>query len=1740
MLEYTGERFLPELSGNIELEHKHRYLYALAYAKGKVVLDIASGEGYGTALLASQAARVYGVDISEEAVAHAKEKYKLPNVEYRQGTCAKIPLPDNTVDFLVSFETIEHHTEHEQMLAEIKRVLKPGGLVLVSSPDKETYTDKPNYHNPYHIKELYKNEFETLFRLNFRNVDCLGQKVTFGSFIIPEEATPAHTFTSMDLLDGAPRPGLTDAIYNLVLASDEELPAAPPSFLDGTIGQQQDQEAEPGPTMEQLWDEIGQRDTKINVLLGDLEQLKAEVGKFEALTQHLRSSEAEKENQIRDLIERIRMRDVALSHVMTRYSALSLRATTKEKKKFSLFAVFKQPQPLPEEPYGVATIRHSAFFEAGYYLNANPDVAATGLDAALHYFLYGGSEKRDPGPYFSTNEYFRQYPDVAAAGVNPLAHYEWQGAKESRNPPVPAADLEDASHDVPVIEPTEPNYVTLYRGSPLTHKLAKLICFYLPQFHRTPENDAWWGEGFTEWTNVKSGQPKFEGHYQPRVPGELGYYNLLDPEVQRRQIELAKLYGIEGFCFYFYWFGGKRLLERPVENYLKDETLDLPFCLCWANENWTRRWDGLDHELLIAQDHSPEDDIACIQELARYVVDARYIRIDGKPLIVLYRPSLLPSPKETAQRWRQWCRDNGIGEIYLACTQSFEKTDPAEYGFDAAIEFPPNACGAPEIAKKVFPDRRDDLKIYDAKYLLNVSERYAERPYKTFRGVCLNWDNTPRRKNDDGTVFVNGTPSLYRRWLSNAISDTQRRFFNPDERLVFINAWNEWAEGTYLEPDAGYGYAYLQATRDAVKGPDYTDAVLLVTHDCHPHGAQFQTLAMAKQFKASGFRIAIVALGSGKLFDDFCATAETFNAESADASGLRDFLERLKLSGVRDAITSTVVSGSIVGLLKDLDYRVLSLIHELPGVIRDMNQMGNAQVIVERADKVVFPSDLVYRRFDELCPVDVAKVVIRHQGLLRANPYKNRKTEAYGLVAEKHNLPAGAKIVLSVAFTDERKAPDLLVESAALVLKTVPDAIFIWIGAPHAEMEKKFLSRIQELSLEDRVLFVGFERDPTAYFAAASVYALPSREDPFPNVILEAADVDVPVVAFEGATGAGDFIKKQGGCLARYLDIEDFAQQICHLLAGEASGQSKSVPTLQRYNLDLLHELNGFPRISVVVPNYNYERYLVPRLDSIFHQSFPIYEVIVLDDASSDGSVGAARAYSERTGNEFELIVNARNSGSVFHQWKAAAERSEGDLLWIAEADDLAESCFLNELAPVFKDPDVTLAFSQSQQIDEDGNLLAENYLDYTKDISDRWSETYGNDGTKEIGESFVVKNVIPNVSAVVFQRKALIKAFADMGDKLFTYKVAGDWLVYLHVLVQGKMHYDATSLNRHRRHTNSVTHTLDGRRHFEEVCELQGIAGSLSSPTPETLAIAAAYIEYLRGHFGLLNEARVLKSAEALAAHHSFNDVLMELRQLTLDEFGYLLVHMPNESLPELSKVLPPMAPAQVQINWTGSSGISLLKQTYEFVKVVQEKYAALTGGDLKNKKILDYGCGYGRIIRMMYYFTQPQNIFGVDPWDESIRLCQESRLPGNFFVSDYVPKSLPLAEKDFDLIYCFSVFTHLSLKTTRVVLKLLRQYIAKDGVLVITIRQEDYWKMSGAYDLACKRAPDDLIAEHREHGFAFVPHGREPIDGDITYGDSSMSLEWLAAEFPEWKIETSDYGAQDPYQLRVFMRPQ
>ena len=343
----------------------------------------------------------------------------------------------------------------------------------------------------------------------------------------------------------------------------------------------------------------------------------------------------------------------------------------------------------------------------------------------------------------------------------------------------------------------------------------RVIAHYLPQFHPFEENDKWWGKGFTEWRNVTKAKPLFEGHHQPRLPSELGFYDLRLIETMREQAQMAKNYGISGFAYYFYWFSGKTIMELPLKQMLNDSSVDMPFCLSWANENWTRKWDGLEHEVLIRQNYTKEDSKAFIEHVLKYMEDKRYIKVDNCPVLIVYRAEEIPHIKEMTDLWRECARKHGHPGLYLIAVNRERKSPELQkIGFDAAEDFPPLSI-TPRNVSSFVTDLHEDFSggIYDYREAVSEIVKCEEPEEKTHPCVMLRWDNTSRT-GINGHAFTNFKLKYYKQWLSHACHKAfSNKELKSDERLVFINAWNEWAEGTYLEPDSDYKYGYLESTR---------------------------------------------------------------------------------------------------------------------------------------------------------------------------------------------------------------------------------------------------------------------------------------------------------------------------------------------------------------------------------------------------------------------------------------------------------------------------------------------------------------------------------------------------------------------------------------------------------------------------------------------------------------------------------------------------------------------------------------------------------------------------------------------------------------------------------------------------------------------------------------------------------------------------------------------------------------
>jgi lipopolysaccharide biosynthesis protein len=353
------------------------------------------------------------------------------------------------------------------------------------------------------------------------------------------------------------------------------------------------------------------------------------------------------------------------------------------------------------------------------------------------------------------------------------------------------------------------------------------IAIYLPQYHPIPENDLWWGKNYTEWVRVKKTRSLVKNHYQPHIPADLGYYDLRDPDVREQQAAQAKEHGIYGFCYYHYWFNGKRLLNLPIDEVLKLKKPDFPFCLAWANENWTRAWDGVSGTMLLEQKYSHADDLEHIRFLSSVFQDDRYIRVDGKPLFIIYQPALLPNIPKTLEIWRQEARRLGIGELYLCYFENIlQGVDPQTLGFDASVEFQPNWWKLPPPMKQTkfgnyLKEKGIFLNAYH-KHMFFDYEEFSQRmiesakdlSYKRFPGIMPMWDNSARREKE-AAIFFDSNPEKYAIWLEAII--TQFQPFSKDENFIFINAWNEWGEGNHLEPCKRWGRAYLEVTKALLK-----------------------------------------------------------------------------------------------------------------------------------------------------------------------------------------------------------------------------------------------------------------------------------------------------------------------------------------------------------------------------------------------------------------------------------------------------------------------------------------------------------------------------------------------------------------------------------------------------------------------------------------------------------------------------------------------------------------------------------------------------------------------------------------------------------------------------------------------------------------------------------------------------------------------------------------------------------
>lgn len=1110
-------------------------------------------------------------------------------------------------------------------------------------------------------------------------------------------------------------------------------------------------------------------------------------------------------------------------------------------------------------------------FDAKFYLANNPDVALNGVEPFQHFMTYGWHEGRDPRADFDCAHYRRSHE--IENGLDPLTHYVAFGrglgleTAQSGSRGISNGVFDDfrffANPGPDYEELEEIEGLDLAAGA----DPVKAFTFYLPQFHAIPENDEWWGKGFTEWRNTARGMPRFKGHYQPRIPEQLGFYDLSDVEIMKKQVAMAKAGGIHGFCFYYYWFDGKRVLDLPLDNYLANSDIDFPFSILWANENWTRRWDGLDADILLEQAYKEEEEDNFMADLARHFKDPRYHCVDGRPMFYLYRPNLIPNAKKTIRRWRKKLAEQHDLNPFILMVQGFGDHDPNKFGLDGAIEFPPHKIGinVKEISNKVEihdPDFSGHIHRYDE--IVANSKAEAKPKYNLIRGVTPAWDNEARRQGQGSTVYHGSTPQKFGNWLSHMAEYARTNPFHG-EKMVFINAWNEWAEGAYLEPDIHYGAAYLNAARKALtrsirhEGPR---KIILIGHDAYRHGAQMLLLHIAEYLtRRLGLEVAVVLLNGGPLLPEYQEIAQTHVLSDGGVNS-QAVLARLKQQGYKKAIVNTTVSAQFLDAMKKHEIESIVLVHELPSLLRQYKLEGAVKTAAKKARKIVFPAKAVKDGFEEVLGASIEnKAVMRPQGA-----YKMWQSDAQAVAEIRKEVCRNPddKIVFNAGYADLRKGFDLFCSVARAMRKKRPDIHFVWLGDVNSDLQCWVSNYSGEGEKDSNLHVYSHRSNPVPFFEASDLFFLTSREDPFPTVVLEALQAGMPLVGFEGCGGSVDLIREYGKLveMGNPLEAAEAIEELLDVDKGErkeqAEARRKLIETEFRFR-DYVFDLNcllhpGDVKVSVVVPNYNYMEHLRARLDSIYNQSYPIYETIVLDDCSTDDSVKLLKAYNATSGNEFELVLNEQNSGSGYKQWFKGAMLSKGDYIWIAEADDLATPDFLEEGIKLLEDTGAAFVFCDSKQIDENGKTLAESYSYYLDGL-----ETKARKGKAVFkGEDFVrdhlsVKNIILNVSGVIWKKEAL-QTIMEANEHLFAeMNLALDWKIYVDAALKyGSVGYIHKAMNVHRRHSASVTHALKAEKHFNQIIQVQEHVAGQVRLNDKIEARRMAYRDEVADYLGL------------------------------------------------------------------------------------------------------------------------------------------------------------------------------------------------------------------------------------------------------------------------------------------------
>lgn len=629
------------------------------------------------------------------------------------------------------------------------------------------------------------------------------------------------------------------------------------------------------------------------------------------------------------------------------------------------------------------------------------------------------------------------------------------------------------------------------------------------------------------------------------------------------------------------------------------------------------------------------------------------------------------------------------------------------------------------------------------------------------------------------------------------------------------------------------------------------DNVVIVTHALNETGAPILAYNIAQRFQKKNYSVVVIALSDGYLGEKienegiplFNLHQSLLSKEIYNPKRFEYLVKLLSKKGYNNVITNTIISGITTPFFKKYNFNIISLIHEMQMsiLLYDMEQGGRD--ISMYSDKIVFPDSIVYKEFMEIFPEDRKKALIRSQGLYQL---KESIPKNYNAIYEKYGIPKNSKIIMGSGTADLRKGIDLFLNAALKLIQKEEgfEYHFIWTGKIlNHELEKWYLFQFYKYGLENRFHNVSFIKDKEEYqnlVACSDAFWLTSREDPFPSVMIEALGLGTPVLGFKNSGGANTLLQDGRGILIENFDIENLATETDALLKKpqEIENMLKKANNYIDKKLNFSDYINYLENhmkelqvdkklvkadVSVIIPNYNYENFLPMRLRSIINQTVKPKEIILLDDASTDGSVEVAKSILDKAKKkykiDYKIIKNKENNG-CFRQWLKGIKEAQYPYIWIAEADDYAQENFIETLIPAFDDPKVTLAYTQSKVIDENSKVSDYKYTDYTDDLSKKkWLKDFKESGLLQVKEYFSKKNIIPNASSTIIRKSAT----DGLEEYLNEYKAIGDWYAYIYITSLGKVFYSSKCLNGHRRHSKSIiAQTEKSNLFLEEILKIK------------------------------------------------------------------------------------------------------------------------------------------------------------------------------------------------------------------------------------------------------------------------------------------------------------------------------